>query len=350
MKRTLLLFAVICCAITAQSQITLTTSDLPVIGNMVVAAVDTTTVVSPGNAGPNQVWDISNLLPMKYDTTIYEIPSGHINSQDYPLANILYNTKNPECEGCTSDYYLMYVKHASDGVKMIGGELNASMFGMTMRMHVHYTNDQNNYVPLPLNYGDHYVQNSTSEMLVAIYYGGVMTDSSKVVYSTELTFDVDAYGTMITPYTSMQVLRLKEVNVQTETSYSWNGTAWEYVSETQDPAVTSYRWYANDYFEVGSVEADSKATGFKFFKEETVVGTANLTVHNSFRIWPNPVGDIANIVGPSTPEKIEVFNIAGSLIMSDSNTSAINLSKVNPGIYFVKVYSGENTEIIKVTR
>lgn len=350
MKNKLLLIAFFFCALAVKSQITITTADLPVIGNLVVSAVDTTTVVSPGNPGPNQVWDFSHLQPMKFDSMFYELPAGHINAQDYPQANILYNDKNPDCEGCTSDFYLMYVNHASDGVKMVGGELNAIAFGMTLSMHLHYTNDQNCYVPLPLNYGGHYVQNSTSEMYLATYYGGQMVDSSKVVYNSQLTFDVDAYGTMITPYGSMPVLRIKDVKVQTETTYSWNGTDWVFQAEEQNPPSTDYRWYTNDFFEVGSIEGDEKGTGFKFFKEETIVGTENTAVSHNFRIWPNPVNDIINIAGPSIPDKIEVFNLAGALMMQHSTTSSINLSRLNKGVYFIKIHSGNSFEIIKITR
>lgn len=71
---------------------------------------------------------------------------------------------------------------------------------------------------------------------------------------------------------------------------------------------------------------------------------------NQIAIFPNPSNGLFNIsLGDLSPNKIEVYDISGKLIVSQSkfesfdNTTAIDLSNASDGIYFIKISTENNT-------
>jgi hypothetical protein len=207
-----------------KAQITVTSADLPVIGNMVINAVDTITPVSPGNAGTNQVWDFSNLVASRYDTIFYLQPQGVPSFQNYPETNIVYNQNNYECEGCLPTLENVFVKHESDGMYLEGTESQMVFPGdFTLNLHQKWMSDYR-MVPLPMNYAGHMEQTVTYEAHSAVWFSGFMVDTSKSVHNVTYTTDVDASGTLVTPYNTFQVLRVKEVSVDQYIHYAWTGT------------------------------------------------------------------------------------------------------------------------------
>lgn len=331
-----------------KGQITVTSADLPVIGNMVVNAVDTITPVSPGNAGINQVWDFSNLVASRYDTILYLSPQEGVNYQNYPEASILYDAKNWDSGNDGSIPLLAngFAKHNTDGMWLEGMEYQIGFLaGFTLNVHVKYISEYR-MVPLPLNYGDHLVQEVHYEAHSATWFSGIMVDSSKSVHNVNITTDVDASGTLITPYNTFQVIRLKEVTVNHYIHYSWNGTGWEVTDQGTDTDNPDYRWYTNNFFEVGSYSGSGKSSGggFTFFKSETYVGQEDPVKQVSLAIHPNPATNIINIQTTSTIEKIEIINLSGTIVQSENNVTRIDIGKLQPGMYILKATSSKGVE------
>ncbi len=59
---------------------------------------------------------------------------------------------------------------------------------------------------------------------------------------------------------------------------------------------------------------------------------------NSISIYPNPVNDILTLESNSNIDLIELYNILGTKINSVYNTNIIDMSKLNSGIYLIKIH------------
>ena len=59
--------------------------------------------------------------------------------------------------------------------------------------------------------------------------------------------------------------------------------------------------------------------------------------HLDFSIYPSPTTGILNIESKSAISQIEVYNQLGQLVASNSNQNTIDISRVNTGLYFMKI-------------
>ncbi len=338
---------------TAKAQITVNSADLPVIGNMVVFAVDTITPVSPGNAGPNQVWDLSALIPSRSDTILYIPVQGVPNYQNYPQANIVCDYSRVTESTASENFYNYFFNENSENAVAFKGAEWTEVFpeGFTLHMHWHY-NTTKTYVPLPLYYTLHLEQEVDYTVYQGVWYGGMMVDSARNDIHENIIIDVDAYGTMITPYDVFPVLRIKEVTTSQSSRYSWTpgGWAFEWV-ETEDPK-TRYRWYTNDFFEVGSCDGDGKSagSGFTFFRSETYVGQKEPLQQVSLEIIPNPASNLISLKTSSAIRSVEVLNITGTVVLANAHRNALDISTLKAGVYFVKVTTDQGTAVSKFVK
>jgi len=352
MKRFLFLSCVFALyAFVGNAQITITSADLPVVNSMIIFATDTVTAVSPGDTGTDQTWDLRNLIPSRIDTMLYEPTSGHPNCQAYPEANIVYNALTTVDEtGMEPVYNYWYVKHDDSGMRFVGAEHNFILAGIySYTMHWKY-NPLYLHVPLPLNYGDNLVQNAAEEGYTSIKYQGVMVDSMKIINDNTITTTVDASGTMITPFNTFSVLRLKEVKVTHHYQYIWTGSGWELDDESIDPAETEYRWYANNYFEVGSCSENGKSVGFTFFKSSTLVGMEEPSKLTEISIYPNPTSGWITIHCDEKPLRLKVRDIQGSIVSEGENINCMDLSCLPPGLYMLEIYSKSGVSVNKIIK
>jgi hypothetical protein len=66
-----------------------------------------------------------------------------------------------------------------------------------------------------------------------------------------------------------------------------------------------------------------------------IVSSENNISHTSrIRVYPNPSNSKIYILG--TNQKVEVYNMIGELVYGPDNTTTINISDWESGIYFVK--------------
>jgi len=77
-------------------------------------------------------------------------------------------------------------------------------------------------------------------------------------------------------------------------------------------------------------------------------GIEETNIVNSFKIYPNPTTDIANIDMDYTGDVIiKVFNVQGKLVYSsnehiDYNVVSVNFSYFNEGVYLISINTGNN--------
>ncbi len=81
--------------------------------------------------------------------------------------------------------------------------------------------------------------------------------------------------------------------------------------------------------------------------QDTALGISELQIENLLNVYPNPVNTILYIKhGGLVLNEISIYNVLGKLVYYNYDSDKINVSKLNLGIYFVKIRL-ENKEVIK---
>ena len=125
---------------------------------------------------------------------------------------------------------------------------------------------------------------------------------------------------------------------------------WGTTTEAGWQPNTTYYWAIEANNVAGSTlsEVQSFTTG-----ADDPLGVNDVTIE-TFKAFPNPVIDILTIEGNRPIDSVEIVNQLGqSVLKVDLNSmfnNQINLSKLNTGIYFVKVKSASKTEILQVIK
>jgi hypothetical protein len=58
---------------------------------------------------------------------------------------------------------------------------------------------------------------------------------------------------------------------------------------------------------------------------------------STIQIFPNPVSDFIQISGISDGQIIQIYNIDGRLIKSETFAPKVNVSQLTPGVYILKI-------------
>ena len=97
---------------------------------------------------------------------------------------------------------------------------------------------------------------------------------------------------------------------------------------------------------IGGEECDS-VVGLNLFYTMDDVTEAS---ENDIQVWPNPTNGVLHIAA-NPNNKVEIRNLLGQMVLCAENTSEINISALENGVYFLRVYDkkGRNnvTKIIK---
>ena len=90
------------------------------------------------------------------------------------------------------------------------------------------------------------------------------------------------------------------------------------------------------------------------FSNYVVDSTLGLDIDtiNTFKIVPNPTTGLLNLKGNlSSVKTVAVYNLQGQLVKSiNTNFELLDISELNPAIYFLKVYAENGQRIIKVIK
>ncbi len=126
-------------------------------------------------------------------------------------------------------------------------------------------------------------------------------------------------------------------------------------SDTYDihtPQTTTGRYAYDDSGNVRYLTSSGGQT--KWVLENQTLSLDKTKLANKFRIYPNPVINTLSISAINIKvDKIEVFNLSGKKLITkiiNNNQIKLDVSSIATGIYFVKVYSHRNIEIIKMIK
>lgn len=74
------------------------------------------------------------------------------------------------------------------------------------------------------------------------------------------------------------------------------------------------------------------------------LGLSNITAMDELELFPNPANDKIYFSNTLNITQVSIYSISGSLVIvkDNMNTNSIDISSIDPGIYFIKAISGDN--------
>ncbi len=91
-------------------------------------------------------------------------------------------------------------------------------------------------------------------------------------------------------------------------------------------------------------DADADLT---IITSSTTVAVDNNIVARSIGIYPNPATDVIYLMD-NVAADVTIYSVNGQLVLTELNTSMVNVQDLKPGYYFVKVNSNGNIQVDKL--
>lgn len=146
-----------------------------------------------------------------------------------------------------------------------------------------------------------------------------------VVHST----DIDGHIVAITHVSQISDFRLFYSND--------GGTAWAQVSPENLAYLESTTTAVVFNEELAEVYIGTDDIGLaKYTVDINTVGTVNKPVFNVVSLYPNPVSHDLSLSGVNNTVPVEIYDIAGRVIMTVENPNVINVSQLESGVYILK--------------
>tara|TARA_Y100000589_G_scaffold326843_1_gene367429 strand:- start:6774 stop:7853 length:1080 start_codon:yes stop_codon:yes gene_type:complete len=337
------------------TQISITDNDLSNSGsNHVFSEILVDQSLNFKNTGANYSWDFSNVQYIKQDSlSNISVSSTPLLYQFYFNNFLLY-----------PDYLASYALSGSDfsdplGVlslsnnynyyKLSSSALNLVGFGTTVSFNsspglptsVRYDTIDQIY-PLPMIYG-------TTDSTSAYYLANIPSFGS-YGQSIKRKVEVDGWGTLTTPYSNYDVLRVKTILYQVDTFYI---DTFQVGNSINRPIVESYEWWAKNIgFPVLKVEYQNNLITNGWYADQLHVGFGDFN-YDDLLLYPNPTeGEL--IIKTNLSENnfiyFSVYNILGSQVFKGKTRNKISLSMVPSGFYFIELNINNQSKVLKIQK
>jgi hypothetical protein len=317
----------------AQTSITITGADVAQIGKTMYMSYDTLVTTNPGAGGTNMVWNFSTLTPGYTDTVSFLSPAGTPWASMFPSSNV-YITQS----GSTGGAYLQKTASA------------VFLDGFADPTFAADYNPNEQIIALPTTYNTSFTNNSVVDYKDSTSFmppaDSFLYRSKKMKVST-----ADAWGTLTLPSGTFNVVRVKDVEYYTDSTYihipifGWVGT-----SETLD-TNWHYSWWANGQsFPILQVDSSSDGLGEYYYMSMNPTSVKGLNALAA-RTYPNPAKDVIHFSTASTKASISIYDAKGSLVRRVDNLKGefdLQVSDLNNGMYMYTI-AGDDDKTAKGT-
>jgi hypothetical protein len=170
---------------------------------------------------------------------------------------------------------------------------------------------------------------------------------------------VDGFGTLITPFGTFEVLRIKSVINELDSVYQtfFGAGSWNVLPLT---VTTEYEWWAQGKDEAMLKIVATENNGTPQIRsieyQDIYLGLDARIDENSFEfnVVPNPANDLISIESDLAIEQIKVIDLDGSVVLKQNannvSKATIEISMLQAGVYFVEVSSGKFTATQKLIK
>lgn len=355
MKKIILLILYVFIIQSLSSQITINTSDMPVVGDMInVSSAATADNINYTLTGTGYLWDFSSLVPISQtidtfvsvtNTPIYYYPS-FITSANQALKQPNINLSLMQL----SNVYNFY-KNASASYVLVGYAAQLNSIPVPLK---YDTPDR--IFKFPLNYGN--IDSTASVATLNVPTLGYFNEVKKRKNI------VDGWGTLKTPFGSFSVLRIKSVIYQKD---SLHLDTLPVSLPAVERYITEYKWIGTD-FGIPLLEIVETSFGILPAINTTInyidsvrnlspIGIEKIISNDdNISIYPNPVTDKFSVIlflSKSAEAYISLFDISGKevKILENRNldkgysyfTYILSELGLNKGVYFINFKFNQQT-------
>ena len=89
----------------------------------------------------------------------------------------------------------------------------------------------------------------------------------------------------------------------------------------------------DDYMDIVSANKEANQVAwYKGIEELSVIKNTLI----DFSVYPSPTTGLLNVNSETTIIQIEIYNLLGQLVESNTNQNTIDISNVSQGVYFIK--------------
>jgi len=326
---------------TANAQITITKSDIPVLGSVQVMITDTVPPVTPGAAGANVSWNLSGLTHDGKDSLSYFAPWYAPDASAFPSANLAIRTVIVGDPKGTRSYEYDALSSNS--------KLERGSYIANTQTNVFSVNTPSiKQIPFPATYNTTW-KDTVSTIIIATFVDPTYAGDTVKLYETILFSDtIDGWGSLTTPATTYtSVLRVKQIATPIyDSSYTIiSGTGYPGTGAHGGIPSETFEWLANNDYVVAQLGIDTVGkmvhTG-SYLTSTVFTGINEITNNSTGLVYPNPASTQVNIVlsAGNKTGTIRVFDIAGRQIESQEVKDGkveLNTTSYNNGIYLYRI-------------
>ena len=340
--------------LSANSQVTVTQSDIVTPGKSFVQGSDSVFTGIIGKGGANLTWDYTSTFTEDGTDTLHVLdPNNVALSSNYPGSTLVFATKNQT----------NFFKSSSADLSAMGSASDPSTLGLSglpnNMMLLHY-NPAEIFIKLPASYNGTFKGTSKADVRLPSFGQFVAyADSMRVLITRANTSTYDAWGQLTTPYGTYSVLREKTSTTHTDTiSVKLKGSSTWMQITVDVTGIDSYKYWANNIglpiLEIDSVTKAGQYTQSTIGKKnagatkKVMVGIKENNSFSHLKVYPNPASDYITLKFENNfePNTIEIYNAIGALMLTtvshDANTT-VDLSSLANGAYYYKI-RGKNSQ------
>ncbi len=303
----------------AKAQLTLTkANNCPVPGTIEIDTYFDSTTTVPKTTGTNKSWNFTSLVTTTASsgTYSYVTASSTPSASSFPSATLATNDGNGSYN---------YYNSQSAYLDMVGTADVTNNSKETLSNPIRW-------MVWPFTFGT-----TNNDNFVGTAQFGTLT----VNESGNMNISGTGTGTVTLPggmkYTNcLQITRTFTYVIGVPFSWTITNTSYEYWSGAFKTPIIALTYISLD--DGSSVSPDFQVT---------VNATANVGIEEqqmdaeNFVVFPNPAKEKLSLIfkDNSVAEEIELYDVAGKLILSEKNRNTLDVSELHKGIYVVKIKS-----------
>ena len=315
--KTILVASILMLSFISYAQITIDSSDIGNAGDSFFVARGFDSSITIGAGGTvHQTWDFSLLSSMEMDTIVFIHKDSTQYGSSFPDADFAQYD---------ADFFgaFIYVKKDSQSTRAIGAAVDLASLGFGV--YVQDIDPPELVIDFPTTYGSSVAANSRIEVQVDLNTGDNI--DSIFIRNTTKTQDADAWGILITPLNSFDVVRIYEV---AETVDSIIIVTFGFpigLEGNRDTTYTYYYWSKGMGFPVATATVDEGDT-IDFIDFLTTSPLANFKAEK----LKGETGSPFNFINLSSPGNDYLWTFGNG-----DSSSAVHPSPVydDPGIYSI---------------
>lgn len=316
----------------------------PVVGDSERRKGFDSTSALANSSGANQIWNFttltSNTVPAV--TSTYTTPSS---VPGYTASSVFAGSTVAKTDGTVSSFY----KSTPTQFEFLGTVPSSSLS-------LSFTNTAVSAIwPVTNSYSNSDPFSGSVKVVILIPSTGPFSGTQNV--------NATGTGTLQLPngITLNNCLQLTSnlngtgsVNILTVTAtMTMNTTNYEYYHSSQKFPVLTVS-YSKTSIKLGATGTPTVTNTTQISVNNDVFSGINeFSLENSLAIYPNPASDFITVSLNNNDAIVEIVNQIGQVIKSEkinSNTSRIDISALNSGVYFVKTKIGNKTSVKKLVK